>query len=206
VKAKKKRPYTVVERDEEYIPKRVSLAPQMDLVNNTIGERRLIISFESLGELGNPPQSCGKSGIMLPNGLRGTHKVYGEHWRFEIIHGKEVIDPEGVKCCCITWKLTNLNNGMSHSATETDTEAISRASVGRTLTNKIFREALEYRAAELEASLDQERDELRRGTLITLIKALRPKRVSIGPLVFGLQHKIVQDKMKELADLAQTKN
>jgi hypothetical protein len=201
VKINKKRP--LVQRSSEKSSATDDDAPsekkQNDLSEPSpglVGERRLVISFEHFGTVTDNPQTFGKNGVLIPDGLRGTHKVYNEYWRFEIVHESEIIDPDGLKCKPITWKVTNLNNNVTHSLTETPSEAISRACLGRTITNKVFREALEYRAAELEVALNRETSEFRRANLQALIKLLRPKRFSIGPLVFGLQHKIVQDKMK----------
>lgn len=161
------------------------------------GERRLVITFDSLGHRGACPQTFGKSGAIVPDGVVGSHTVYNERWKFGIHHTKEVFQVENLKCVCITWTVTNLNTGHVTSLTESREEAIIRNSQGQTISNKVFREALEARAKDLEKSLINETNVKKCAQVQSLIRNLRPKRFSEGPLVFGLQHKVVQDKMIE---------
>jgi len=160
------------------------------------GERRLVIIFEDIGECGPCPQTFGKSGALIPDGVCGTHTVYNERWRFEIAHGNDVFQIDKLICVCITWKITNLTTGTTTSMTETRDEAVIRNSQGQTISNKVFREALESRARDLEERLEKETNPKRVAQLQSLIKALRPKRFSEGPLIFGLQHRVVQEKMQ----------
>lgn len=163
--------------------------------NGLRGERRLVISFESLGSRGQHPQPFGKSGALIPDGVSGSHTVYNERWRFEITHGKDVFTVERMKCVCLTWKVTNLTSGHTTAVTETRDEAVIRNSQGQTITNRVFREALEARAKDLESGLVGESNFKKITQTQALIRSLRPKRFSEGPLVFGLQHKIIQDRM-----------
>ena len=167
---------------------------------NSRGERRLAIDFQSLGTRGEYPQTFGKLDTLIPDGVCGTHRVYNQSWCFEIVHGKQLISDDKLnKCVCITWKITNLTTGTITSRTETPEEALIRNSRGGTICNKIFREALETRAKHLESWLDTTTDSKRLAELQVLITILRPNRFAEGPLVFGLYHAIVQDNMVEQA-------
>ena len=157
------------------------------------GEHRLTIIFESYGKKGKHPQSFGKYNTCIPDGLKGTHKMYGEHWQFEITHGQEEIEPGLV---CLTFKMTNLTSGDMHSRTETSREAKVRKSNGNTILTKIFRAALESRAAQLEEQIKTEENQLRKASIASHIKALRPKQFLEGPLAFGLLHRTVQEKLE----------
>ena len=159
------------------------------------GEKRLVILFECLGTKGKHPQTFGKSGAYIPDGICGSHTVYNERWRFEITHSTESFTVEKKVCVCLTWKITNLSTGATTTLTETKDEAILRNSQGQTISNKVFREALEDRARRLEMQLQGETNPKRIAHLESLIRGLRPKRFSEGPLVFGLQHKVVQDNL-----------
>ena len=170
------------------------------------GERRLNIDFENLGELGKYPQTYGKKGMnVIPNGLCGTHMIYNERWRFEIRHAEaEVFELEnGIKCVCIIWIVQNLTSGMVHIAHETKHEAFIRMSVGHTICSRIFRDAFEFRAKQLEEEIENLGGDsrLRITNLKSKIKTLRPRRFSEGTLSFGLQHALVQDRfVKYLLD------
>lgn len=170
---------------------------EMPKASSLRGEKRLVIAFEALGTRGQYPQTFGKSGALIPHGIIGTHTVYNERWRFEILHASEVFEVDRLKCVCLTWKVTNLATGTTTSITETRDEAAIRNSQGQTISNKVFREALEARAKDLEKHLETETNTKRIAQLQSLIRALRPKRFSEGPLIFGLQHRVVQEKMQQ---------
>jgi hypothetical protein len=159
------------------------------------GERRLVIAFDSLGSRGKYPQTFGKSGALIPDGVCGAHTVYNERWKFEITHGKDVFVVDKIQCVCVTWKVTNLMTSAVTSVTETRDEAIIRNTQGQTISNRVFREALEARAKDLERRAKEETNSKRLAQVEALIRSLRPKRFSEGPLIFGLQHKSVQDRM-----------
>jgi len=163
---------------------------------NLRGERRLVISFENFGQPGTYPQTFGKSGAIIPDGICGTHTVYNERWKFEINHTSEMFEVDySIKCVPLKWTITNLTTGVVTSMTESRDETVIRNTQGQTISNKVFREALEIRARDLEQRLQGEINPRRIAQLQSLIRALRPKRFSEGPLIFGLQHKIIQEKM-----------
>jgi hypothetical protein len=149
--------------------------------------------FESFGSKGECPQRFGKSGLLIPDGMIGTHTVYQERWRFEIHHTAQAVP--GSDAVCITWKIINVKTGFCLAKTETPEEAEARVSLGWTISSRLFREALTHRANELEGLLNGETNQCRIANLKSLIKALRPKTFTQGPLVFGLKHKIVQEKI-----------
>jgi hypothetical protein len=166
------------------------------------GESRLKINFLGLGNPGRHPQIFGKSRLGVPDGLSGTYVLYSERWRSEIIHGEGSHRAEdGTHHVLITWKITNLTSGVTQSRTETLREAILRHKDGRTLCNKVFRKALEHRAQELEEEVKRETNPIRIKTMKNLIKKLRPKHFSEGPLVFGLRHETVQNRFKSMTTL-----
>ena len=166
------------------------------------GESRLKISFASLGSPGKYPQVFGKSRLGVPDGLSGTYVLYSERWTSEIVHGQDSFEGEdGTKHVLITWKITNLTSGITQSRTETPKEAILRHKDGRTLCNKVFRRALEQRATELEDELRTETNPIRVKTMRNLVKKLRPKHFSEGPLVFGLRHECVQSRFRSMTML-----
>ena len=183
------------ELSDEELPKENSHRP----LQNLNGEKRLVIDFQNLGSLGKHIQTYGrKGGVIIPDGLSGTHSMYGERWKFEIIHeeGTTFVDKDGFNnlVTCITWKLTNLNSGVNLCQTETKQEASFRMNTGRTISSRLFRQALNNRAKELEEELKStsELDDLKCKNLKMKIKHLRPKRFSEGTLTFGLQHEAVQ--------------
>ena len=167
-------------------------------VPNLVGEKRLIVNFESYGSPGRYPQTYGrKGGAIIPTGLAGVHSMYGQPWRFEIVFSDDkVFIKKGFLCCKITWRMTNLINGVTHFEKETEEEAFVRMSLGRTISSRVFRRAMEFRARELEDQMnkleDTEGNASDRKSLLTKITSLRPKKFSEGTLVFGLQHDSVQ--------------
>jgi hypothetical protein len=167
------------------------------------GESRLKITFSNLGTPGNYPQVFGKSRLGVPDGLCGTYVLYSERWQSEILHetGSEFQGDDGTQHVLITWKISNLTSGITQLRTETPKEAILRHKDGRTLCNKVFRKALEQRATDLEGDLKHETNPIRIKTMKNLIKKLRPKHFSEGPLVFGLRHESVQTRFKSMTKL-----
>ena len=101
---------------------------------------------------------------------------------------------ENLTCVCITWSITNLTMGNVTSTVETRNEAIICNCQGQTIAHKVFREALENRARDLEQWLSEASCSERNFKIEARIRALRPRRFSEGVLVFGLQHKVVQDE------------
>jgi hypothetical protein len=161
-------------------------------VGKMVGEHRLRISFASFGVKGRVPQTFGKKGMFIPDGLSGSHTMYNENWEFQVRHESEEVE-EGV--VCINWTIRNMTTGMVHSITETVSQAKKRIALGHTISNRVFRKAMECRARDLEASLDGERNDCRLSNVKSLVKSLRPTSFSEGLLAFGLQHKIVQEHM-----------
>lgn len=194
------------------------------------GDKRLVIKFDNFGRLGRKPQRFGKNNrtIFIPNGLCGSHRMYGEPWRFEIFFEESELqiednkDDDPTSCICIAWRITNLNSNRRHTYKESKHEAIIRTKRGRTVSSKLFRSALEHRAKDLEKELElwtkhqqeflkttvepsslqeqNQRDniEIRLMNLRSKIRSLRPVRFSEGTLVFGLQHPIVQEKILQI--------
>ena len=163
---------------------------------NLNGEKRLVINFDSYGKIGKHLQTYGrKGGAVIPDGLSGTHSMYNERWKFEIKHeNDQSFEENGKVCVCITWKIINLTTGKVHTATETKKEAVFRMLNGRTISSRLFKEALDHRARELEEELSStdSSNELRIKNLKAKIRHLKPKRFSEGTLTFGLQHEAVQ--------------
>lgn len=182
---------TKVEEEDDDEPEPINTSPS-GVATAVPGERRLVINFESFGERGEIPQYYGKTGIIIPNGVVGVHTVYHEKWRFEIRHSNLHVTPKVIR---LIWRVTNLTTNETTERTETVNEAKARASIGRTITNQLFREAMEQRAIWLERNLETEDNLIRLANVKSLIKVLRPNRFTQGPLVFGLQHKTVQEAM-----------
>ena len=161
------------------------------------GERRLIIEFQSFGEVGVKPQTFGKSSVMIPNGLKGRHRFYDEAWKFEIVHTKTSFHKNGLDCVCIMWRIINLSTETKTEHLENEDEAFLRMKRGWTCSSRLFREAIEIRAKQLENLLSKcsHDDTLRINCYKTKIESLRPKNFSEGTLIFGLQHSIVQQKL-----------
>ena len=171
----------------------VSENTQNGYISNLQGDRRLVIAFESFGTIGSIPQNFGKSGLLIPDGLTGTHTAYQEQWRFEIHHSD--LRVPGTDLVCITWKITNIQSGVTQARTENANEAMARLALGWTISSKLFREAMSERANQLEERLSGESNECRIAKIKSLIKVLRPKTFTQGPLIFGLKHRIVQEKI-----------
>jgi len=165
------------------------------------GERRLTIQFDSYGTRGVVPQTFGRGSCIIPDGLCGRHTLYGESWFFSVKH--ETYDKES-GLACVTWSMKSLASNQNLSRTETLAEARKRELHGRTIANQVVKKALEMRAQELEARLALEQNETWRLHLKGKIDALRPARFTQGPLAFGLHHKAVQDRMKELLQTSDT--
>jgi len=167
------------------------------------GERRLIIHFESYGSKGLVPQGFGKSGHLLPDGLRGRHTLYHEQWKFSITHGEPRTRRAAYTAAaagsvvCITWTIIHERTGLKFSRTETEEEATERILNGRTISNHVFREALKAQVQLLMDSQNDGSNQARQAERDFRIKTLQPRCFNQGLLVFGLQHKIVQDKMKD---------
>ena len=168
------------------------------------GEKRLKIKFESFGNIGvhRYPQTCYSSNkCIIPDGITGTHNCYGENWRFQITHTQEIFQDTWSFCVCLKWELINLSTGKVSRHTETFREASIRMKQGMTVANRVIRSALQTHANLLEikvASLDHEIHSCERSTLENKIKTLRPKFITDGTLIFGLQHSIVQTKIRML--------
>lgn len=166
------------------------------LAAGTNGENRLRIHFESFGTQGKCPQRFGKSGCLIPDGLRGTHEIYDQHWRFEISHDSAITrDEEDHASVQITWKITNLTSGLVVQVKETPQQAILREYSGRTVCNKVVKMALSARADELEKQYKKNADTMEPTKRISLennIRVLRPRLCTVGLLFFGLLHDTVQ--------------
>lgn len=63
----------------------------------------------------------------------------------------------------------------------------NRANGGRTLCNKLFREAVKARKDELKEEISKEENEEKRSVLTGKLSAIATKRISEGPLYFGLR-------------------
>ena len=121
------------------------------------GERRLAIEFESYGAIGVRPQTIGNRKAFIPDGLIGRFNKYSEKWRFEIRHGTDTfLCKDGIRRVCITWSIQNVESGKSVVATETQQEAFERNKIGRTVCNRVFRDAVSLRKKDYEALLIQE--------------------------------------------------
>jgi len=164
------------------------------------GERRLAIVFESYGTIGSRPQTIGNRSIYVPNGLVGKFTKYSEDWMFEIHHGDVVMCKDNVERLVITWIIRNCGSGNAVTATETPKEAMERDKIGRTICNRVFRDAVEQRREEYASALALEQAKLdpnlcKVSNLQSLIKTLSCKRFAQGPLVFGLYHSVVQENL-----------
>ena len=160
------------------------------------GETRLNIKFISLGEPGPIPQRFGKNGCGIPHGLSGTHQMYDQRWKFQVLHV-----PQG-NSVVIRWVVTNLSSGTVTAVTETLQDAMVRETCGRTICNTVLKNALEIRAVELENSPElYDENPTKSANVQNLIKVLRPKRCTVGLLFFGLLHEVVQKTLeRNLAD------
>lgn len=165
------------------------------------GETRLNIKFLSTGEIGALPQKFGKNNCYIPHNLSGTHQMYDQRWQFEVSH-----EPQN-GMVLIRWTIHNLSSGKTTSAVETVQDALNRESCGRTICNNVLKRALETRAQELEETLaTSPPTNPRASNMRATIKALRPKRCTVGLLFFGLLHEQIQTRMLEqLAKSSTTK-
>lgn len=167
------------------------------------GERRVAIDFENYGTLGTIPQTYGKGVLIVPDGVCGKYTAFGQRWKFSIAHkGEPVVCEDGVLRTCLSWNITNLSSGQTHTVVETCTDALKRDRDGKTLCNRAFREALALRAEGLQAECKQAEINDPHGSLVTDIesqlKTLKTKRFSEGPLFFGLRHASLQKEMQRL--------
>lgn len=159
------------------------------------GEQRLSIRFKSFGTHGKTVETYGKNNtFIIPSGLSGEHFAYGQPWRFEIHHGDTRDDCSGVR---VIWKITNLTTMQTLERMETVEESKRRHQRGWTISNEVFREAMEKRVQDLERNIPQETNPTRIASIQSLIKSLKPKKFSEGLLVFGLQHKVVQVMIRQ---------
>lgn len=169
------------------------------------GEKRLVIHFTSLGELGQRPQRIGKRNTYVPTGIAGRFKMYHENFRFRIDHGEELVEcKDGVKRILITWMVVNEPSGQTTTVLETPQDAMRRCVSGKTICNRVYKEVLERRALSFEEDMKlekakREKNEVRLAHIASMIKLFRPKTFSLGPLAFGLLHTVVQEKMTKLA-------
>jgi len=162
------------------------------------GENRLKIHFINFGRPGRVLQKFGKHGCGIPHGLCGSNQVYDQHWKFEVTHAEEG------DSTLICWKITNLASGTVTQVTETPQEAAMRENSGRTICNIVLKQAFESRAQELEQTLVELADNpARLSNVQNLIKALRPKRCTVGLLFFGLLHEVVQARLEEMIERQQ---
>jgi len=157
------------------------------------GESRLRINFLNYGRAGPMRQRFGRGKCCVPDGLSGTHEMYEQNWKFEIIHHFEG------NTTVITWKVTNLASGTVTQVKETPKQAALREMSGRTICNKVVKSALESRSQELERSLADgtSENQSRKASTRNLVAILRPKLCTVGLLFFGLLHESVQNKFPE---------
>jgi len=164
------------------------------------GEHRLSIQFHNMGKLGEEPQTFGKSGYIIPDGLCGSHRMYSQDWKFEIIHknprpllGSDQSLASNRGIVVLTWSITNLTSHGVVSITESPQQALMRQTKGNTICNTVLRKALEQRIEELQVELSKkDKTPLQIANLRSLIKELCPKKCAQGLLFFGLRHEIVQ--------------
>ena len=161
------------------------------------GEGRLLIHFEDFGKISHPVPKIGKKGI-IPNGISGNFSSYGERWQFLVRYAQVTTTREGKQLVCLDWLMRNDVWDEFHSVVETPHDAMKREDRGVTMCNKVFTDVLEKRAKEYEEIVQQEKDKpdsnaLKIANLHSRIKSLRPRRISEGPLLFGLRHKAVHD-------------
>jgi len=124
--------------------------------------------------------------------------VYDQHWKFRVTNIEEG------DFALIWWRITNTTSGTVTQAIETPQEAVVRANSGRTICNVVLKQAFESRAQELEQILlELEDNPIRFSKVQNSIKALRPKRCTVGLLFFGLLHEVVQAKLEEMIERQQ---
>ena len=169
------------------------------------GEERLFISFDNLGSIPDAivdPPKVGKNKGVIPDGLRGCFKMYGEGWEFTVRYIKEAICQDGKRRVLIEWGIKNLDNEILHVLPETDADAFKREERGITLCNKVFVEALKIRVNDYLQLVQEEEysdapNKLKISNLQARIELLRPNRFSEGVLLFGLRHQMVQSRFCE---------
>ena len=162
------------------------------------GERRVAIEFESIGGLGALPQTYGKGALIVPDGVAGKYSAFGQRWKFTISHAVGPVTCEdGLQRMCLSWSVTNLNSGKTNSAVETPSDAMKRDRDGKTLCNRVFRDALSLRASALEEELRNTDDPSVCVDLQSQLRTIQTKRFSEGPLFFGLRHCVLQNEMKK---------
>jgi len=182
--------------------KRARPAVMADRPSSTIGENRLKINFLDFGVPlvpGSALQVFGadREGI-IPHGVCGTTEVYTEQWMFRIYH----VRPDGYSRTVVQFVVHNLASSHVTSRVETEQEAKIREEHARTICNQVLREALETRAKQLEEELESAMVEnrIRVANLQGRIRSLRPRRLLIGLLFFGLQHRALQERMQALLE------
>ncbi|KAH9260834.1 hypothetical protein BASA81_001301 [Batrachochytrium salamandrivorans] len=164
------------------------------------GETRLDIKFTSFGSLpANPEhvQRWGRKGV-IPDGLAGRFTFYGEDWAFWTRYRELRTCSDGVERHLVEFGIRHKHWEVSE--TETEKQCRDRHQKGYTICNSVFALALDQRAREYQDSI---RDELQREfpndnhikQCQSRVDKLVPKRVSEGPLLFGLRHKAVRDAM-----------
>ena len=159
-----------------------------------VGESRLKVRFENRGKLGALPQRFGKSGLLVADGLSGTHDMYEQPWRFQVTQGPAV-DKE---VALITWSITNLSSGRTKSVTETSKQASVRHHSGRTICNQVLKDALTERYTELEALLPTlQNNPTREANVKSMMKVVAPRRCTVGLLFCGLLHECIQSPFEK---------
>jgi len=165
------------------------------------GESRLKICFHDYGVI-DPTQKIqyvrfrGRKDAIIPNGVRGSTEIYHEPWTFEMNYSQ----PQSYSRPVIEWSITNMNSGTKTTRLETEIEAINREVHAKTICNKVLKMALDSRASELEMELAQLSPKTQPTKVMNLegkIRALKPNRLLVGPLFFGLQHRTLQEKAQE---------
>ena len=124
--------------------------------------------------------------------------MYDQRWKFEVTHVEEG------DFTLICWKITNITSGTVTQVIETPQEAAMREHCGKTICNVVLKQAFESRVKELEESLLELADNpTRLFNVQNVIKALRPKRCTVGLLFFGLLHDAVQARLVEMIEWQQ---
>ena len=169
--------------------------------NECYGEKRMAITFKSYGVIGDMPQRMGNRNLFVPDGVKGTFSKYAEEWEFEVVHShSSVLCEDGKKRVCVTWTMKHPASGEKIVSSESPREAMTREKLGRTICNKVFRDALEKRKVEYEKLLLEETsrpepNDSKVSNLEALIETLGNHRFAQGPLVFGLYHRELQNAM-----------
>jgi hypothetical protein len=165
-------------------------------MSRSSGELRLRIKFENYGTCGEVKQHFGTRNFIIPDGLSGTTELYHENWRFKVNHHCHTD-----QSVTIEWIIINLSSQITISRQETINECRARETGGITICNQVLKQALDTRAAELEAELqvaEAEHNQTRISSLTGRIAYLRPTRCTMGLLFFGLLHDCVQQHMISL--------